>query len=79
MKKVPMAWSEGVLDAFEHAGWGGILLDADGGVINLNAEAQRHVDSKIVLTAGRITATERSASVGAAASHCHCSLGRRAF
>jgi DNA-binding CsgD family transcriptional regulator len=57
-----MIWGEGALDAFEHVGWGGILIDAEGGVIGLNKEAQRHVGREVTLTNGQVTATHRSAN-----------------
>jgi DNA-binding CsgD family transcriptional regulator len=57
-----MVWGEGALDAFEHVGWGGILLDADGGVIRLNNEARRHVGREITLSKGQVAATHRSAN-----------------
>src|SRR4051794_1050895 len=57
-----MAWGEGLLDAFQCVGWGAVLLGADGCVISLNREAQRHVGIGIILAQGRIAATERSAN-----------------
>jgi DNA-binding CsgD family transcriptional regulator len=58
-----MIWGEGALDAFEHLGWGGILLDADGRVIGLNSEARRHVGREITLSKCQVAATHRSANV----------------
>ena len=55
-------WAEGVLDAFECVGWGGLLIGADGCVISLNREAQRHLGSGIALTQGRVAATHRPAN-----------------
>jgi DNA-binding CsgD family transcriptional regulator len=54
-----MVWGEGMLDAFECVGWGGLLIGGDGCVIGLNGEARRHVGREIALTQGRITATHR--------------------
>ena len=57
-----MTRAEGMLDAFEHVGWGALLIDADGRVIGLNDEALRHVGSKIKIAQGRIAATHRTAN-----------------
>src|SRR5262245_516202 len=57
-----MVWGEGVLDAFECVGWGALLIDADGCVIDLNSEAQRHVGNGIALAQGRVAATHRPAN-----------------
>src|SRR5262245_27624671 len=57
-----VVWAEGVLDAFECVGWGGLLIGADGCVISLNREAQRHLGSGIALTQGRVAATHRPAN-----------------
>src|SRR5438270_9131353 len=57
-----MAWAEGMLDAFQCVGWGGLLISADGCVISLNQEARRHLGNGIILAQGRIAATDRSAN-----------------
>jgi hypothetical protein len=57
-----MVWGEGMLDAFERVGWGGLLIDADGCVIGLNGEARRHVGREIALIQGQIAATHRPAN-----------------
>ena len=57
-----MVGGEGALDAFEHVGWGGILLDADGSVIDLNNEARRHVGREITVCRRQVAATHRSAN-----------------
>jgi DNA-binding CsgD family transcriptional regulator len=54
-----MVWGEGMLDAFERVGWGGLLIGGDGCVIGLNGEARRHVGREIALTQGQITARHR--------------------
>src|SRR5262245_7020975 len=51
-----------MLDAFECVGWGGLLIAADGCVISLNREAQRHLGSAIAVTQGRVAATHRPAN-----------------
>jgi DNA-binding CsgD family transcriptional regulator len=57
-----MRWGEGMLDAFERAGWGGLLIGADGCVIGLNGEARRQVGREIALGQGRIAAMHRPAN-----------------
>src|SRR4051812_21634735 len=57
-----MGWDEGMLDAFQCVGWGGLLIGADGRVISLNREAQRHVGIGITLAQGRMAATQRGAN-----------------
>jgi DNA-binding CsgD family transcriptional regulator len=57
-----MTRAEGMLDAFEHVGWGALLIDVDCRVIGLNDEARRHVGSKIKIAQGRIAATHRIAN-----------------
>jgi hypothetical protein len=57
-----MVWAEGMLDAIERAGWGALLIDADGCVISLNDEARRHVGSEITLAQGQIAAMHRTAN-----------------
>jgi len=51
-----------MLDAFEHVGWGALLIDAAGRVISLNDEARRHVGSEIKIAQGRIAGTHRTAN-----------------
>ena len=59
---VDMTRAEGMLDAFEHVGWGALLIDADGRVIGLNDEARRHVGCEITISHGRIAATHGTAN-----------------
>jgi DNA-binding CsgD family transcriptional regulator len=58
-----MGWGEGTLSAFEGAGWGGFLLDAQGRVIAFNGEAQRHLGADFALTQGQLAATRREANI----------------
>src|SRR5262245_63169360 len=58
-----MTWGEGALCAFEHVGWGCILLRRDRRVIGLNAEAQRHVGREISLIDGQVVTAHESANV----------------
>src|SRR4051812_13323139 len=51
-----------MLDAFERAGWGALLVGADGRVISLNDEAGRHVGSEITIVQGQIAAANRTAN-----------------
>src|SRR5262245_12140296 len=57
-----MAWTEGMLDAFDRVGWGALLIGAQGRVISLNTEAGRHVGSVIAIVQGQIAATHRGAN-----------------
>jgi DNA-binding CsgD family transcriptional regulator len=57
-----MAWGEGALEAFEHVGWGGILLDADGNVVAINNEARRHLGRDITLSKCQVAAAHRLAN-----------------
>src|SRR5215510_3872467 len=57
-----MLWADGMLDAFERVGWGALLIGADGNVIDLNDEADRHVGRDITLSKGHIATTDRFAN-----------------
>ena len=57
-----MSWAEGMLDAFERVGWGALLIGADGRIIDLNREAERHVGTEILIAQGQIAAKQRTAN-----------------
>ena len=57
-----MRWAEGMLDAFERVGWGALLIGAEGRIIGLNREAERHVGSEILIAQGQIAAKHRTAN-----------------
>ena len=52
---------DGMLDAFEQMGCGGILIDFLGRALRLNGKARRHVGNGIALACGQVTASERGA------------------
>ena len=57
-----MTVAEGMLDAFDRAGWGALLIGAQGRVMSLNGQAARHVGCEITISHGQIAATHRTAN-----------------
>src|SRR5467141_3820844 len=55
------AHAEGMLDAFEQLGYGAVLVDHDGHVLELNDEAKRHLGLSIQIVRGQLTASDRVA------------------
>lgn len=55
------ARAEGMLEAFDHLGYGAILVDRDGQVLELNDEARSHLGLSFQIVRGRLTASDRTA------------------
>jgi DNA-binding CsgD family transcriptional regulator len=57
-----MVWSEGMLEAFTHVGWGAILISTEGRVVGINGEAQQRVGCDFLLTQGQIAPMHRNSN-----------------
>ena len=53
---------EGMLYAFDHLGYGALLVDRDGQVLGLNSQAKDHLGLSIQVVHGQLTAGDRAAT-----------------